>query len=114
MNDERIDLSSLDPSRNEAQWNRRVEFIAARAWAASQRRLTVASQVCAWMRPALAIAASLALVSWYGPLTSRPSQPRAATTAEDPTFTLTRWAMNDERPSASRILEVLGETDRGH
>jgi hypothetical protein len=112
MNDERIDLSSLDPSRDEARWNRRIELIAARAAAAGRRRLTVAQQLRTWMRPALAIAASVALVSWLGALASRPSEPTAITATEDPASTLARWAMSDERPSTSSILEVLGGTDR--
>jgi hypothetical protein len=111
MNDEKIDLSSLDPSRNLAEWNQRIESIAARAWTAHQRRLTVVDQLVTWTRPALAIAAAAALVSWFGALTSGPSG-SATTTVQDPALTLASWAMADEHPSASSILRVLGETDR--
>lgn len=62
MSDQRIDFSSLDPSRNRQRWEARIATIANRATENRRRRLTIAGQLVAWSRPVLAIAAGLAIV----------------------------------------------------
>lgn len=106
MTDERIDLSSLDPSRDAARWDRLTQSVADRAWKSRQRRITVAHQLLAWARPALAIAATLALIPWIATLVHGQEE---ETPQQDPALVLARWANADERPSPSRILEVFGE-----
>jgi hypothetical protein len=109
MDEEKIDLSGIDPSRDRQRWEGLVQALASRAHAARQRQLSVGHQLLAWARPALAIAASVALMSWAGRLVS-PEQDAAVTEGEqDPAIVLAQWAMNDERPPANTILRVLGE-----
>jgi hypothetical protein len=110
VNDERIDLSSLDPSRNTARWEATICFLAALA-AAARRRVTFARQVLLWARPSLAIAAGVALVVWTGVLVrgQRTTAPGAA--IEAPEFMLSRWAMSDEAPPTTTVLSVLGNQD---
>lgn len=109
MSEERVDLSNLDPTRDPQRWDRLVESIASKAWAARQRRLTVAHQLVVWARPSLMAAAVAALLPWIAALAGETgSEPQAAIDA-DPAYVLAQWAETDERPSASRILQVLGE-----
>jgi hypothetical protein len=109
MDEQKIDLSVVDPSRDAARWERLVQSVARRAVAARRRRLTVGGQLLAWARPALAIAAGVALVSWVGSLASPEPDAPVAESQEDPAIVLARWASSDERPSATKILRVLGE-----
>ncbi len=103
--DDRIDLSALDPARNAVRWQQLVEGIAARAWAARRRKLTVGFQLVSWARPTLAIAAAVSLVSWAS-VWAAARQPSVS--QEDSTTTVMRWAMSDEIPATSEILEVVG------
>ena len=67
MDEQKIDMSAVDPSRDPERWETLVQSVAARALETRRRRLTVGHQLLSWARPALAIAAeflgSLALVS---------------------------------------------------
>lgn len=110
MND-RLDLSSLDPSRRDpAGWERRIQAVMARAVAA--QRWTVARQLSSWARPAVALAAAAALFSWLGlMLTLQTAAPEQATLEQDPHALLSRWAAGEEteQPSVGTLLTVLGE-----
>ena len=109
MDEQKIDLSDLDPSRDAERWEELVRTVARRALAARRRRLTVGHQLLAWARPALAVAAVAALVSWVGNLASPEPTATIAEGQEDPAIVLARWASSDERPSTPKILRVLGE-----
>jgi hypothetical protein len=109
MDEQKIDLSVLDPSREPERWEKLIRSVARRALAARRRRLTVGYQLLAWARPALAIAAAAALVSWAGNLASPGPTATVAESEEDPAIVLARWASSDERPPATKILRVLGE-----
>jgi len=111
MNDEKLDLSALDPARDAAAWERRIREVVARA--VSARRWTVSGQLSSWARPALALAAAAALFSGIGLVLAGGSLDEAkvgsATEQEAPSSVLSRWAASGEQPSASRLLTVLGE-----
>ena len=109
MDEHKIDLTCLDPSRDHERWDRIVNSLAAKAWAARQRKLTVPIQLLAWARPALAIAAAVALVPWVASLARESGDETQVTTEQDPALVLAHWASQDERPAPSRILEVLGD-----
>ena len=109
MDEQKIDLSVIDRSRDGQRWERLVQSVAARALDAGRRRLTVGFQLLSWGRPALAIAASVALVSWAGSLVAPGRGTTAAQTPEDPAIVLAQWARSDERPAPNQILKVLGE-----
>jgi len=65
MSDERIDFSSLDPSRDERRWLALADAAAERALSAHGLRATVSYKLVAWWRPALAAAAAgIALAAW--------------------------------------------------
>jgi hypothetical protein len=107
--EDRIDLSSLDPARDVERWERVIDSIASRAWEARRRRRGVADQLLAWTRPTLALAAGVALAIWAGALLGGQHSGTVAATEEDAAFALAGWAGGGETPSTSRILQVLGD-----
>lgn len=109
MNDRRFDFSSIDPSRDRARWEQRIDFIATQATASVRLPWTVSAQLAEWMRPALALAAGFAVVLW---LAAPPSFPSSSSPSlvqrQDPAFTLERWALGDDNHSVWTQLEALG------
>ncbi|MDX1623638.1 MAG: hypothetical protein R3199_06625 [Gemmatimonadota bacterium] len=80
MSDERFDLSGIDPTRDEASFDRVVDGIMAVASDELERRRTTArplAAVSAWTRPALAAAAVVAAISVAG-LAAVPRPPTSA------------------------------------
>jgi hypothetical protein len=109
MDNRPVDLSVLDPSRDARRWAALLESVASRAWAARKRQLTILAQLVHWARPALAIAATIALFCWMG------SRGETTTTQLEPADQLSAWAAQDTRPPTSAIIAVLGEDgDAGH
>jgi hypothetical protein len=113
MDEEKIDLSELDPSRDAPRWARMVESVAARAMAA--RRARPSSEIFAEAlvrraRPMLAFAAAAAILVWAGAWNA--GRHRTSTTAASavPALALAQWAAEDSVPSTSNILDVLGGT----
>jgi hypothetical protein len=110
MKDDKVDLSSLDPTVDEQRWDRLVGSIAHRAWSANKRRLTVPLQLVTWARPALAVAACLALVPWGASLLQDDESQQTVASQQDPAYVLARWAAEGEQPPPSEILQVLGDS----
>lgn len=108
MNQEKIDFSSLDPARDPERWDRMIQSVASKALEARSRPQTISEQMGRWIRPALAMAAALALVIWGGALFSNRTQSSTVQQKIDPAYVLSGWASSQERPSTSRIVQVLG------
>jgi hypothetical protein len=106
---DKIDFAALDPSRDPARWGPLVAQVAARGLARFQRRLapSLAAQVVAWWRPALAMAAAVALVVWLG----AGRRPPVVTASADPALEVARWAEGTEPASTAAMLDVLGAGD---
>jgi beta-lactamase regulating signal transducer with metallopeptidase domain len=109
-NKHKLDLSSLDPSRDEHRWASLVNAAASKAFAARKRQVSIAYQALAWARPALAIAAGLALVSWASSFASNRAQTPSASTTQ-PAYVVAQWEQSDKAPSTTQILQVLGAQD---
>lgn len=103
--DDPIDFSPLDPTLDRARFEARVQGIAARA--ARQVGAGVEESLLRFGRPALAIAASMALAAW-GP--SLLAAHTASAGAEDPAGALLRWSLAGGPTSAAEVLESLGAT----
>src|SRR5690242_1628483 len=103
MSDHKIDFSALDPQRDPERWNRQVEATVARALARRQAG-AFAFTLLEWARPALLVAASIALVTWcgVGVRQSRTTEPHGS---DDAAWVLTRWAVTGEEPSVASMLE---------
>jgi hypothetical protein len=115
--DDKIDFSPLDPAQDALRFERMVRATAARAREAAARHAeaTVVSQLAAWARPALALAAAATLLLWlptvFGtkPGTTNPQAPAATKTAADPAASLVRWAQGTETPPVGEVLSALGD-----
>jgi sirohydrochlorin ferrochelatase len=105
MSDRKIDFSVIDPQRDPDRWNRQVEATAARALARRKGSAFVFSLLES-ARPALLLAASVALVTWCGVTVRHGSTMESG--ADDAAWVLTRWAVTGEEPSVASMLEVLG------
>ncbi|PKN55062.1 MAG: hypothetical protein CVU56_23340 [Deltaproteobacteria bacterium HGW-Deltaproteobacteria-14] len=103
-----VDLSPLDPTRDPQRWEALVARVVTRAVAHARRRLTIGAQLAAWARPALAVAAALALVAWAGAAISSPS---SEATRLSRVQVVTDWAYEGAAPSAGQIIEVMGESN---
>jgi hypothetical protein len=106
MSDSKIDFSVIDPQRDPNRWNRQVDATVARALARRQKGAFTFA-VLEWARPALLVAASVALVTWCG-VTVRQSKRTDHQMSDDAAWILTRWAVTGEEPSVASMLEVLG------
>lgn len=106
MSDLKIDFSGIDPQRDPERWNRQVEDTLGRALARRRGR-ALALALVEWARPALVVAASVALVTWCG-ATVRESTKRERHAPDAAAWVLTRWAVSGEEPSVASMLEILG------
>jgi len=106
MNDEPIDLALLDPRRDPARWQLRIDRIVTEAIRVRQRRISLSGQVERFARPALAIAATLALISWASAV--KFNRKPTTSTFDNPTLTLLKWAANDAVPATSEVFQSLG------
>jgi hypothetical protein len=109
MGEQPLDLSVLDPTCTPERWSKIVDSVATRAWLTRRRQLTILAQMIRWARPALAIAATVALVCWMGSHRATTSDSAQLAPAEQ----LSDWAACDTRPATSEIFAVLGEVHGG-
>jgi hypothetical protein len=107
VNDDRLDLSLIDPTRDRAHRENRVQTIVSRAMAA--QRWTVTGQLERWARPAFVLAAATTLFSWVGlALSLRFIEPLAEMESEEAAAVLlSRWAATGAMPSANSLWSVL-------
>jgi hypothetical protein len=107
MEDEKLDLSSLDPARDREAWQRRVDDVIARGVAARRER-SLGAQLLALARPAVLLAAAVVLLVWSASWLA----PRAAVGTRratlDPTARLVEWSTSAEPAATSEILATLG------
>ena len=110
MNDDRIDFSPIDPSRDRERWDKVIDSIAVRAAAARGAPRPLSIQLAGWMGPALALAAGVALLVWLAAPPAGPPapQPACATPRGDPAFALQRWALGESCRSLWDELAMLG------
>ena len=106
MSDHKLDFSVLDPHRDAERFNRMVDATLERALS-RRRGGTFAFTLLEWARPALLVAASIALVSWCSVSVRQGKLPEPQR-ADDAAWVLTRWAVTGEQPSVASMLEVLG------
>lgn len=105
--EDKIDLTALDPMRDSEHWNRLVVSITDRARTRVRAKRSVTGQLAAWARPTLAVAAALCLIVWLGALSQRDSA------GEDAVELLSHWANGAELPATSNILEAFNGAGDG-
>jgi hypothetical protein len=104
--DDRIDLSVLDPSRDEVRWARTIASLAQQAAAARAPGLT--QGILAWARPVLLAAAATALLVWGAALLVDRRAPTPAPVTPDPAVALLDYASSEELPATPDLLATLG------
>jgi hypothetical protein len=115
MNDDRIDFSAVDPTKDEEHFERLVSSIvheAAPELARRVGRLTVVAQVGQWFQPLLAAAAVIIVVSlgvlWQ--LGGNGSTVLAESGIEESLGVpaqVASWIRSDELPTTSDLLETI-------
>jgi len=104
--DDRIDFSPLDPTRDGMRFERFVRTVAARA-AAGRRHAVMWAFTIRWWRPALILAAMLTLFAWAPWLMATARTDSGALAMADPAATLVQWVHNGKMPSAYEMLDSL-------
>jgi hypothetical protein len=92
--DDRIDFSSLDPARDERRWEAMIRTTA--ALARMRRTPGFAWQVTRWARPAIGLAASIAIIVWSLTLLRGTPNPSTETSGS---WQLLEWARSDQIPA---------------
>jgi len=106
--DERIDFSTLDPSRHELRWKRTVDGLVGQALAERHKRLSIERQLLRWARPVLAVAAGLCIVAWTAGFLVTGSSDQVSSVQHVPALTLANWAANNQIPEPSDLFGTLG------
>ena len=105
--DDKLDLSALDPTRDALRFERMVRSLSAKAVEQRSQQADPLSFAVRWWRPALALAACLALLAWVPSLWGASGSSGQATTS-DPSTTLLSWASGEGPTSAADVLATLG------
>lgn len=111
MENNRIDLSPLDPSNDTQRWNVLIESIVERATKLRQRRLSFSYQLFTWAKPAFALAVALAFIVVIGASLHGQRSQIETPSQVNPTLMLAVWASTNERPSIKTIFELFRGTD---
>ncbi|MEI7705251.1 MAG: hypothetical protein WCK73_11710 [Deltaproteobacteria bacterium] len=110
MDDQRLDLSSLDRHADPARYRQRVSALAAAALAPAPHPLL--TQFVTWGRVAAAVGAVLAVVTWAVPRTTTPGSPPVASSRQvDPVFQVAAWARAGAIPGDANLLAFAGVSD---
>jgi anti-sigma-K factor RskA len=107
MSDQPIDFSSIDPKRNRARWESMVHSVLERA-EATQKRVQFWHQLVSWTKPALAVAAAVAMLCLIGVVITHHGSVHQTSQVE-PALVVASWAAGEEMPNTASILRVLGE-----
>ena len=109
MSEEHIDLGPLAPWPDRDGFESIVQLVTKRAVESRNQRVSNTFQLNALVKPALALAASVAIVVWIAAFaTGKQAEDERVRPKKDPAFELASWAMTDAVPSTSEIIQVLG------
>ncbi len=103
MDDDRVDLSALDPARDPARWDALIAGAVARA--AARRRASLSRALAGYAIPAFTLAAAAALAIWVlAPARGAPALVDAPASESDG---LAGWALRGI-PDGAGLLSSLG------
>ena len=105
---EKLDLSVLDPSRDAVKWRKLVNEIARKGIEARRRRLSVFAMLALWVRPCAALAATAAALLLIFSAVRPHTAPTASPMSPDPVAAVLAWAQSDRLPDSETVLWVLG------
>jgi hypothetical protein len=107
---DKLDFGALDPTHDDARWQRMVAETARRGLDQQRRAHTVSRQLVAWGPAAVAAAAAVALMVW-GALGAAHGRTADRGREAEQAALLLRWAANDELPPPDVLLQVMGDRD---
>ena len=109
MDEERLDLSSLDRHGNPVRYRQRVSALAAAALAPAPQPFL--HEFMTWGRGAVAVGAILAAVTWLPIWTSAGPSQATASRSVDPVLQVAAWARSGAIPSDADLLSIAGVPD---
>ncbi len=109
MDDQRLDLSSLDRHGDPVRYRQRVSALAAAAMAPAPHPFL--HEFMAWGRGAVAVGAILAEVTWLPVWSSVGPSQAAASGSVDQVLQVAAWAQAGAIPSDADLLALSGVPD---
>ncbi len=105
--DDRIDLSCLDPMQDEQELDRLTAVITARILAERRRKDSLWNHLgrrVGWAALAASfVTATIVLLAWLSP------EPNWSVETGEPEYQLLSWSVGEHDPTTSEILAVLGD-----
>lgn len=114
MDDRPIDLAALDPTLDSERWERRIAAISALARPELARRAAAAASpaqvLVGWFRPALAMAAALALCASAALMLfdGAPGEPAVTAEALRLPSAVDQWLGEDQPPTMAELADAVG------
>lgn len=115
MDDRPIDLAALDPTLDGERWERRIAAISALARPELARRAAAAASpalvLVGWLRPALAMAATLALCAGAALMLAfdgAASEPTVTAEALRLPSAVDQWLGEDQPPTMAELAAAVG------
>lgn len=108
MNDGKIDFSLVDPKKDPFHWEMMVQGVLKRV-EESKVSLTLLGQLVYWAKPALVMAAAVALLCMLGAVAIDTTGEASGVTSQSPAVALSSWASGESLPGTAQILTILGE-----
>jgi len=119
MNDQRLDLSSLDPTRNSARFHALTAAIIRDAVAARARdeRTNLSASITSWMRPtllaaAIVLAIAIPALATMNSSVALPATPVTATEIMGIPRELTRLLQSPDTPTLTQLHNALAPVAR--
>jgi hypothetical protein len=109
MDDQRLDLSSLDRHADPERYRQRVSALAAAALAPAPHPFL--HEFTTWGRVAVAVGAILAVVTWLPVWSSAGPSQATASASVDPVIQVATWAQAGAIPSDANLLAIAGVSD---
>ena len=104
----RIDFSSLDPTRNGGRFDTLIQSVVSRTTTIRNSPLTVGYQLRLWAGPAIAVAAAAATVLFIVALLFSSMAGETTERGRERAVVLTQLASGDDACSTYHIVETLG------
>ncbi len=106
IEDEKIDLSPLDPCADRDRTEGRIREVIAYA-ATVRSRSGISAFLAAWARPALGLAVASAVLA-LGVLSAPLHAPSTQPSLSDPAEAMLRWTLTGHTPTPAEFLHTFG------
>ena len=108
MDPDRLDLSALDPSRDEERWETLVRAVVASRSAAATPATQVLFQLVSSWRPVLALAAAAVALAWAPAILTARERSAPPAAIADPVLSTTTWMLREQAPATAEVVAAMG------